>query len=66
MPNEDSRSNNHWNMETYRQRMTTKEWKQVLLNEGDRIIFQGRLRQLKAKRLGAGVVEIYKEPLKET
>ena len=55
----------HWVYEDYTQRMTTKEWKIILLNESDKIIFLGLLRQLKGKRLGSGVVEIYKEPKKK-
>lgn len=58
-------NNSHWVFESYKQRMTTKEWKKILLNEEDRIIFRGNLRQLKARSLGAGVVEVYKEPTKE-
>lgn len=60
-----SLDNRHWQGEDYRQRMTPKDWKEFLLNSDDTIIYHGRLRQLKAKRLGFGVVEIYKEPLKE-
>ena len=56
---------NHWITEWYRERMTTKQWKEALLHEDDKIIYHGRLRRLKAKSLGSGVVEIYKEPLKE-
>ena len=59
------RHNAHWQIEDFRQRMTNKEWKQILLNHEDKIIVRGRLRQLVAKNLGAGVVEIYKKPLKE-
>lgn len=57
-------SNSHWVLETHRQRMTVKEWKKILLNEEDNIICKGYMRRLKAKPLGAGVVEVYKEPLK--
>jgi hypothetical protein len=52
-------------MEGYRQRMTTKEWKKLLLNGDDVMFFEGRMRRLKAKNLGAGVVEVYKAPIKE-
>jgi hypothetical protein len=55
------RSDNHWKFENYVQRMTTKEWKAILLGEQDVIIFNGRVRRLKARRLGAGIVEVYKE-----
>jgi hypothetical protein len=57
------RENRHWTVEDYKQRLTTKQWKTILLNEDDKIIFKGRLRQLVAKNLGAGVVEISKKPL---
>lgn len=59
------RHNAHWQLEMFKQRMTVKEWKKILLNHEDMIIVNGRLRQLRAKNLGAGVVEVYKEPLKE-
>lgn len=59
-------SANHWAAEYYRQRVTRKEWKEILLEHGDSIIFRGRLRKLKAQHLGAGVYEIYKLPYKET
>jgi hypothetical protein len=54
-------SNNHWVLEEFSQRMTTKEWKQILLDEQDKIIFKGYMRRLVAKRLGAGVVEVSKK-----
>jgi hypothetical protein len=41
--------------------MTTKEWKQILLNGKDKIIFRGGVVRLKAENLGHGVVEVYKE-----
>jgi hypothetical protein len=55
----------HWITETYKQRMTTKEWQKILLDYDDSVIFQGKLRKLKARKLGAGVVEIFKEPLQK-
>ena len=54
-------SSNHWKVENYKERMTTKEWKQILLNNQDSIIFHGNFYRLKAKSLGHGVVEVYKE-----
>jgi len=51
---------NHWIREDFKQRITTKEWKQLLLHNDDNIIFEGLLRQLKAKKLGYGVVEVSK------
>jgi len=51
---------NHWRQESFTQRIATKEWKQLLLNNDDSIIFEGLTRRLKAKRLGYGVVEVSK------
>ena len=59
------KNNGHWQIEDYRQRMTSKQWKELLLQEEDMIIVKGRLRRLVAKNLGYGVVEIYKKPLKK-
>ena len=63
--NEMLKDNAHWTSETYTQRITTKEWRQILLDHEDSVVFEGRVRKLKAKPLGAGVVEIYKVPLAE-
>ena len=46
---------------TYRQRMTTKQWREVLLAGADFIVFKGNPCHLKAKNIGAGVVEVYKD-----
>jgi hypothetical protein len=54
-------SGNHWTLAAYRQRMTTKQWREVLLEEGDTIVFAGTPTNLKAKNLGYGVVEVYKD-----
>ena len=56
------RHEGHWIRENYRQRITTKEWKILLLNKADSVIFRGRFRKLVAKNLGVGVIEIFKEP----
>jgi len=56
-------SNGHWQSENFSERMTTKEWREVLLDHGDKLIFRGHLRQLKATSLGAGVYEISKKPM---
>lgn len=61
----EGRSSLLWAFEDATQRMTKKEWAKILLEEQDKVIYQGRLRQLKARNLGAGIVEIYKAPLKE-
>lgn len=54
----------HWISESFRQRMTMKDWKILLLNHDDSVIFKGKLRKLKVKHLGVGVVEIFKEPIR--
>lgn len=57
---EDILNKGHWTVPDYKQRMTTKEWKQILLSEQDKIIYNGRVVQLYAYNLGHGVVEVYK------
>jgi hypothetical protein len=42
--------------------MTAKEWRQVLLNGQDSIIFAGTPTRLIARSLGFGVVEVSKQP----
>ena len=53
----------HWLSEDFRERMTAKQWSKMLLERQDTVSFEGKVRRLKAKKLGFGVVEIYKEPL---
>jgi len=57
-------SENHWTLEIFRERITLKNWRKVLLNKDDQIFVAGRSRQLVAKRLGAGIVEVSKKPIK--
>ena len=52
--------NQHWVLEDYKERMPAEKWKKILLESEDHIIFRGVLRRLKAKKLGYGVVEVYK------
>jgi len=54
-------NNAHWIMPHYRQRMMLKEWREILLRGEDRIVYRGEWTQLKAKKLDAGVVEVYKQ-----
>lgn len=54
----------HWVFEDFKQRMTAREWKQLLLQEADQVIFKGNLRPLVARKLGYGVVEVSKSPMK--
>ena len=58
-------NDNHWRSESYRQRMLLKDWRRILLNDDDHIMFAGHMRQLKAKSVGAGVYDVYKEPVKD-
>lgn len=55
-------SNNHSTIPYYRQRMSTKEWKKILLDSEDSRIFKGNIIKLCAKNLGYGVVEVFKDP----
>jgi len=59
----DIRDINHWNLEDYKQRITSKQWKQLLLNGDDTLIFRGKLRKLQYENLGSGVFEISKKAL---
>lgn len=61
MVNFENLNQGHWVFDDYRQRITTKEWKQILLAERDTIVYKGKICQLKAKKLGYGVVEVYKD-----
>ncbi|MEK6832698.1 MAG: hypothetical protein AABY32_01510 [Nanoarchaeota archaeon] len=53
----------HYTMEMFWERMTTKEWKLILLDGNDKICCHGVPRQLVAKKLGCGIVEVRKAPL---
>lgn len=55
----------HWTTEDWKQRMLAEKWAELLLGGRDKIIIMGKLRTLRARNLGYGVVEVYKEPLKE-
>lgn len=56
-------SPNHSVMESYKERITASQWREILLDERDTMIFKGTVRQLVAKNLGYGVVEVSKAPL---
>lgn len=51
----------HWQRKDYKQRMTTKKWRQILLSNSDSIVFKGNKMSLKARSLGAGVYEVSKD-----
>lgn len=51
----------HWKFPDYKQRIKSKDWRELLLNDGDNIIFQGKLVNLIVKNLGYGVVEVSKD-----
>lgn len=61
MKKEDILDEQHWKFADYRQRITSKQWKVLLLNDDDKIIFQGLITQLVGKSLGSGVVEVSKK-----
>ena len=52
--------NNHWVSSTFKQRMTIRQWRRILLNNEDKITFNGFITQLVAKNIGSGVVEVSK------
>jgi len=58
---EDILDEQHWKFDDYRQRIKSKDWKQLLLNDDDRIIYRGRVIPLVGKSLGCGVYEISKQ-----
>ena len=60
MSKEDILDEGHWISGDFRQRMTTSNWRELLLNYDTKLIFQGRVTQLYAKNLGYGVVEVSK------
>lgn len=49
--------------ETNTQRMLATDWRQVLLKYQDEIVIKGKVRKLKAKSIGVGVVEVYIEKI---
>lgn len=59
-PAETELSSNHWTIATFKQRMTTKEWRKILLAHADTLVFQGHVVRLAARSLGCGVVEVSK------
>jgi hypothetical protein len=59
----DSEVARHAAYEDYVQRMTTKQWKKLLLDNRDKVVFNGVVRRLVGKSLGAGVVEVAKVPI---
>jgi len=61
MKTADGLSVNHWNSRYFKQRVTTKELRRILLDNGDWIFRHGQKCILKKKNLGAGVYEIWFE-----
>jgi len=58
---------NFWRVpEIAYQRVTVAEWKAMLLAEMDTPLVMGQMRQVVAKKLGAGVVELRLAPLTES
>ena len=50
----------HWTYANYRQRILSKDWRKILLNDDDTVIFQGRVMRLVGRSMGSGVVEVSK------
>lgn len=59
-----SPSENHWRVNNYRERITQKQLRSMVLNSNDTIIRAGRLCDLKKKSMGTGVYEIWFEARK--
>jgi hypothetical protein len=55
----------HWEREGYIQRVSTRDWHRVLLNNDDDVIFEGRVRKLVGKSIGFGIVEVAKRKRNE-
>jgi len=53
----------HHKFERFAQRMHSKEWAKLMLEHRDTVVFEGRVRKLRAKKMGYGIVEISKVPL---
>jgi hypothetical protein len=54
-------SPNHCILCHYRERVTRKQLKSLLLREGDKIFYGGDLIRLKSKHIGSGIYELYKD-----
>jgi len=61
-----SLNNGHWVFREYKQRMSTSQWRQLLLEERDTILYRGDLVRLKGVRVGPGVYEVFKDLPKRT
>lgn len=59
-------SDGHWTFEDFRQWITVRSWRAILLAGQHEIMFRGHLRRLVARPLGAGVVEVSKAPEEST
>ena len=46
-----------------KQRMKASDWAQILLASRDQVIIRGRCRELVAKKMGYGIVEVTLKPL---
>ncbi len=56
-------SSNFSVLPSFRQVITSKQWKTFLQNHDRHVFCQGHLRELKAKNLGAGMMEVSSKPL---
>lgn len=53
-------SANFWILKDYKQRITLKQWQDILLKEQDIVFMDGKPVQLIGKNLGCGIVEVSK------
>jgi endonuclease V-like protein UPF0215 family len=56
-------SDQHSTVEKFVERMTSRQWKAILLAGNDYAIYNSSKYRLIAKKLGYGVLEVYKEAL---
>ena len=52
--------NQHWDYEECKQRINVKDWKQILLNNDDNLIFLGEVTRLIGRNIGFGLLEVSK------
>lgn len=52
---------NHWKIKCFKQRITAKELKRLLLDKEDKVMINGRILNFKKRNLGAGIYEIWFE-----
>ena len=58
-------ANAHWVFEDYNEIVSVKDWRNYVLKHGIYPIVNGKRRELQAKRIIEGLVEISKKPLRD-